>query len=163
MSDDRLFASNHAIGRKWYYINIFILCILTLITKYVFENFLIPNIINDFFISFANYTLYFIYFIYLITFFSLIERRLYDISGSRESSVYKNISAIMGFTIFLQISVIIIPYTSIKSYISPDLLLPITYIFDFIFLIITFILGLIKGQISNLSFKEFRRRNQYKI
>ena len=103
MSDDRLFASNNAIGRKWYFINILILIIITYITKQVFTQHIIPNVVSDVYEIIAKGILYFAYIIYLITFFALIDRRLYDICGTREKKGYKNTSAILKFAIFCQV------------------------------------------------------------
>ena len=55
MSDDRLFASNNAIGRKWYFLNIVILSVITLITKYIFEDHIIPNVTAN--IMYAKYSI----------------------------------------------------------------------------------------------------------
>ena len=95
MSDDRLFASNNAIGRKWYFLNIIILTIITLVTKYIFEDHIFPNVTTEVYEIIAKGILYFAYIIYAVTFFALIERRLYDAVGSREKQGYKNTSGFL--------------------------------------------------------------------
>ena len=91
MSDDRLFASNNAIGRKWYFINLFILAVVSFFTNLVFTDYIIPNVTTDVYNIIAKGILYFLFLIYLITFFALIDRRLYDVFGTREVKGYKNI------------------------------------------------------------------------
>lgn len=99
MSDDRLFATNTPIGRKWYYLNLLILSGITTVTYFFFTKKVIPGIEGADHITIANWILYFFLFSYFITFLSLIDRRLYDASGSRSKGLYKNISPVITFLI----------------------------------------------------------------
>lgn len=163
MSDDRLFASNNAIGRKWYYINIAILAIITVITEYAFTEYIIPNVKTEVYDIIAHWMMYFAYTIYLITFFALIDRRLYDICGARDTKGYANTSAVLKLAVCFQIIIIVAQATGINPSINYDLLQGIAWILDGIFLIIAFLLGFFKGKISNLTFGEYKERLKYKL
>ncbi len=162
MSDDRLFASNNAIGRKWYFLNMIILAIITIATQYGFDTYILPNVRTEVYEIIATWTLYIAYIIYLVTFFSLIERRLYDISAARDSSTYKNVSAILKFTVCFQLLIIVGQHCEVDIPVSYDLLQIIAWIFDGIFLFIAFILGFINGKISNMTYEEYKNQIKYK-
>ena len=115
MSDDRLFASNNAIGRKWYFLNLIILSVIVTFTHLLFKDHIIPHVISDVYVIIAKGFLYLAYIVYLITFFALIERRLYDITGTRDSKAYRNISSILTFAVF-SIGLEIFCRLKIKSY-----------------------------------------------
>jgi len=161
MSDDRLFASNNAIGRKWYYINLIILTIIASVTNYIFLNHIIPNVTSDVYEIIAKGIMYFLYIIYLITFFALIDRRLYDICGTRESKGYRNTSAVLGLAVFVQIVSIYCAWQKPPIQIPYEIIDFAAMIFDMLFFLIVFIIGLIKGKISNLSYEEYRKKIKY--
>ena len=161
MSDDRLFASNQAIGRKWYYINIVLLVIIAYITNYVIKQIIYPSVTTDFYIAFTKGVLYFAYFIFIITFFALIERRLYDLSGSRSSKTYKNIFQILEIIVIYQAAILILPYINIEIPIDINQLQQIANIFDIIFLVITFLIGFKRGKISCLTKEEYKNKLKY--
>lgn len=161
MSDDRLFASNNAIGRKWYFLNMIILSVITLITKYVFENHIIPNVTTEVYELIAQGILYFAYIIYAVTFFALIERRLYDAVGTREKNGYKNTAGFLQFAVVFQIAIILINVLNINIPVSVDLLQSIAWITNSIFAFIVLILCFLKGQISNLTYDEYRKKIKY--
>lgn len=161
MSDDRLFASNNAIGRQGYITNIIILAIITLATKFTFDNFILPNVKTDAYYDISNGIAIIIYVIYLITFFSLIDRRLYDATGSRGKNSYKVVSQFLFLTVIFQALIIVVKIFSIDIAVNPETLQSVAWIFDFIFLIIVFALSFFKGQITNLSYEEYRKKIKY--
>ncbi len=162
MSDDRLFASNNAIGRKWYFLNLITLAFITIATQYFFDNHIITNVKTEVYEIITTWTLYIIYVIYIVTFFSLIERRLYDISATRDSSIYKNFSAILKFAVCFQLLVIIGQHCEIQVGISYNVLQYIAYFFDGIFIFIAFIIGFINGKISNMTYEQYKNQIKYK-
>ncbi len=162
MSDDRLFASNNAIGRKWYFINIVILGIITLFTNVIFQNYIIPNARTETYEWVAKIILYFVFAIYLITFFALIDRRLFDVSGERETKLYKNISSILKFIVFVQIIAIYCQWKNPQLPISVASITSFATFLDVIFLLIVILLGFFKGKITNLTYDEYKRRTRYK-
>lgn len=161
MSDDRLFASNNAIGRKWYFLNIIILSIITLITKFVFEDHIFPNVTTEVYEIIAKGILYFAYIIYTVTFFALIERRLYDATGSREKKSYRNTSAILQFAVILQLAILIAKATNMTLPVDIELLQLVAWFFNGIFALIVVILCFMKGQISNLTYEQYRNKIKY--
>lgn len=161
MSDDRLFASNNAIGRKWYFINLIILTIIAYIVQYIFTDHIIPNVVSDVYEIIAKGILYFAYLIFLITFFALIERRLYDVCGKRDSNGYKNTSAVLKFAIFLQILALYCEWQNPTWFVPNELVTLAAMVFDIIFFVIIFILAFLKGSISNLSYEEYRKKIKY--
>lgn len=163
MSDDRLFASNNAIGRKWYYINILILAILTAVTELTFREYIIPNIKSDVYELIAKGMMYFAYVIYLITFFALIDRRLYDICGERDTKGYTKVSSILKFTVCFQLLILVCRFLSIDLPVSLDMLQGIAWIFNGIFLAIVFILGFFKGKISSMTYEQYKNKIKYKV
>ena len=161
MSDDRLFASNNAIGRKWYFLNIVILSVITLITKYIFDDHIIPNVTTEVYEIIAQGILYFAYIIFAVTFFALIERRLYDAVGTRERSGYKNTSSFLQLAVFFQLAVLFINKQNISIPISVDVLQLIAWALNGLFLLIVLVLCFLKGQISNLTYDEYRKKVKY--
>lgn len=161
MSDDRLFASNNAIGRKWYILNIVILAVITVITRNVFMDYIIPNVKTEVYAIIASGMMYFAYLIYIITFFALIDRRLYDACGVRDNKEYKNTSAVLKFAVCFQVLILVGQACNIKLAISYELLQGIAWLFNAIFLIITFCLGFVKGKISNLTYEEYKNKIKY--
>lgn len=161
MSDDRLFASNNAIGRKWYYINLVILTVIASCTQFVFLDYIIPNVTSDVYEIIAKGIMWFAYIIYLITFFALIDRRLYDICGTRECKGYRNTSAILGLAVFMQILSIYCAWQKPQISIPYEFIDFAAMILDILFFAIVFIIGLIKGKISNLSYEEYRKKIKY--
>lgn len=161
MSDDRLFASNNAIGRKWYFLNLIILAFLFVVTDLLFKKYVIPHTTTETYTQIAQGMLYFAYLIYIVTFFALIERRLFDITGDRDSKFYKNISGIMKLIVVIQIIVMIFRQLSISLPLSNELIWLIIMIADSIFLLLTIAIGFIKGKISNLTYEEYKKKIKY--
>ena len=161
MSDDRLFASNNAIGRKWYCINIIILTLIAFVTQYIFTEHIIPNVITDVYVIISKGMLYFLYLIFLITFFALIERRLFDICGTRDTHGYKNTSSILKFAVFWQIFLLYCQWQKPQIPISYSTIEFIAMVMDLIFLAIVFSLCFIKGKISCLTYDEYRKKIKY--
>lgn len=161
MSDDRLFASNNAIGRKWYYINLILLTIIAYATQIIFTQHIIPNVKTDVYDLIAQGILYFTYIIFLITFFALIDRRLFDICGTREAKGYKNTASVLKFAVFCQLFSLYCQWKKPSLPISYDLVDFIAMIMDIIFFTIVIILGFIKGKISCLSYDEYRKKIKY--
>ncbi len=161
MSDDRLFASNNAIGRRWYFLNLIILSLIAAGTHLLFKDHIIPNVTSDVYEIIAKGFLYLAYIIYLVTFFALIERRLYDVTGTRDSKTYRNISSILTFAIF---SIGLEIFCRLKN---PNIPIPAEVITGCATIMgpvfILFVIGLIfpKGTISNLSYEEYRRKIKY--
>lgn len=162
MSDDRLFASNNAIGRRWYFLNMIILAVISFVTYKVFTDYITPNIANESYVSITNWILYFAYLIYLITFFALIERRLFDVCGRRDTQGYKTVSLILQLIILFQIITLAVSWFQINIPISLQDLQQIAGFLGIVFLGIIFFLGFIKGKISNLSYEEYRKQIKYK-
>lgn len=161
MSDDRLFASNNAIGRQGYVTNIIILAIIVLATKFTFDNYILPNVKTDAYYDISNGIALIIYVIYLITFFSLVDRRLYDATGSRGKTSYKVVSQFLFLTVVYQALIIAVNIFSIDIPVSTEALQSVAWIFDFIFLTAVFALSFFKGQITNLTYEEYRRKVKY--
>ena len=161
MSDDRLFASNNAIGRKWYFINLFILAVVSFFTNLVFTDYIIPNVITEVYSLIAKGILYFLFLIYLITFFALIDRRLYDVFGTREVKEYKNISGFLSFVVIFQLIVIICKWKAVAVPISIEILEVCAAVLDLLFMFIIFVLGFFKGKISNLTYEQYRKKIKY--
>ncbi len=161
MSDDRLFASNNAIGRKWYFINFFVLAGIFVVTNYVFQQYIYPYVTSEAYLKIAKFVHLVLYIIYLVTLFALIERRLYDSCGTRDTNAYKNVSGIMTLSIILQAAVILHQWKHIPIPLSEDLIYGIGIIAMVVFLFISFILCFIPGKISNLSYDEYRKKIKY--
>ena len=161
MSDDRLFASNNAIGRKWYFINIFTLTVIAYITQLIFTQHIIPNVVSEVYEIIAKGMLYFAYIIFLITFFALIDRRLYDICGTRETKGYKNTSSVLKLAVFCQILSLYCQWQKPSIPISYATIDFVAMVMDIVFFIIIFVLGFLKGQISNLTYNEYRKKIKY--
>ena len=161
MSDDRLFASNNAIGRKWYFLNLIILTILIIVTEFIFKKYIIPHTTTEVYKQIAYGMLYLAYLFYAITFFALIDRRLYDITGDRNSNVYKNTAGVMKLIVLLNLIVIFFEHFSVKLPVSYETQWLIIAVSNTIFIIMTLILGLFKGKISNLSYEEYKKKIKY--
>ncbi len=162
MSDDRLFASNNAIGRKWYFLNLIILAVIVVATKFGFDDYIFPNVRTEVYELMAQWTLYILYGVYLITFFALVERRLYDICGERDTDKYKNLSAILQFAVLFQIFAVVIPNCEVQLPVSDDVLQYIAYFFDGIFALTALFIGFVKGKISNMTYEEYKNQLKYK-
>lgn len=161
MSDDRLFASNNAIGRRWYFLNLIILAVITVGTHMLFTKHIIPNVTTDVYEIIAKGFLYLAHTIYLITFFALIERRLYDVTGTRDSKTYRNISSIMTLAIFSVGFEIFCRLKNPSTPIPPEIISGLANIMAPVFALIVFGLIFPKGNISNLSYEEYRRKIKY--
>ena len=161
MSDDRLFASNNAIGRKWYVINIVLLALITGLTHTIFTDYIIPNVTTDIYALIAEGILYFLYLIFLITFFALIERRLYDVSGIRDAKRYKITSSILKFAVIVQIISYYCHWKKPTLPIQYSTIDFIAMIMGIVFFIIVFSLMFIKGKISGLTYEEYRKKIKY--
>lgn len=151
MTDDRIFASNNAIGRKFYVGNIIILIIVFIVTNKVFEKYIFPYTTDETYLKIAQCFSWVIYLIYVVTLFSLVDRRLYDICGTRDSGVYKNISGFLTFSIVVQLIALINYYQNIIPMISKQTLSGIGILFAGIYTFIMFILAFLKGKISTSS------------
>ncbi len=161
MSDDRLFASNNAIGRKWYFINIIILCVITAVTQVFFNNYIFTNVKSEEYLLIADIIRYFIYIVYLVTFFSLIDRRLFDIAGDRRNNKYKSVSGILSFCIAFQLAILVLPFFKIGAALPLEVLQQLAIFTDLIFLIIVFAIGFIRGTISNMTYEEYKNKIKY--
>lgn len=161
MSDDRLFASNNAIGRKWYFLNLIILAFIATGTHILFTDHIIPNVVSDTYEIIATGFLYLAYIVYLVTFLALIERRLYDITGTRDSNVYRNISSILtlavfsvGLEVFCRLNNPSLPFPQ-------EIITKSAMILGSIFIFCVFCFLFPRGNISNLSYEEYRKKIKY--
>ena len=161
MSDDRLFASNNAICRKWYFANILILAAIAYGTFLTFEHYIIPNVTTDVYVIIADGIMYFLFTIYLITFFALIDRRLFDVFGARDQKGYSNTTAFLKLAIFIQLFVIVGPIFNWEPPVSYDFLQNIAWLFDAAFVLIVVFIGFIKGKISSLTYEEYKKKLKY--
>lgn len=161
MSDDRLFASNGAIGRKFYFINFVVLFLIAFATHYVFQNYIIPNAQDATYKIIATYIEYFVYLIYVITAFSLVDRRLYDVAGGRRNSTYTNIAAIFSLILIANIVLFLLQNTPVTFPIPASDVQYYTDILNKIGLVLVVGIGLWKGQITNLSFAEYKHKIKY--
>lgn len=146
MSDDRLFSSNNAIRRKWYFLNLLFLAIIIVVVCVVFTSYVIPKALTEDYYIISTWVYYFILFSLTITFFSLIDRRLYDISGSRDKGLYKQLEPIFVFSILVNIFIwcwegfhwdINLPFPLFKT---------IANILLGVFVVLTIAIGFIKGK-----------------
>ena len=163
MSDDRLFASNNAIGRKWYYLNMIILAIITYATQHIFENYIIPFVATEFYDLFAKIVLYFLYVMYLITFFALVERRLYDACGNREGALYRKVGDFLKFVAGYQILVLILNHIESAQTLPLPFMQDIATLLDGCFILVALFIGLLKGKVSCLTMEEYKKRDRYKL
>ena len=161
MSDDRLFASNNAIGRKWYFLNLVILTLIAGGTYFLFEDHIIPNVTTEVYELIAKGFLYFAYLIYTVTFFALIERRLYDVCGTRDSNGYRNTSAILTFSIFAVGVELFCQWKQPNIPIPTEIITLFATVMGIIFVAIMVILMFLKGSISNLTYEQYRRKIKY--
>ena len=161
MSDDRLFASNNAIGRKWYALNLLILSLIAGGTHYLFNEHIIPHVTTDVYELIAKGFLYFAYLIYTVTFFALIERRLYDVTGTRDSKGYRNTSSILTLSIFAVGLGLFCKWKNFSTPIPEEIITLSAHVLGVIFVLIMIILLFMKGSISNLSYEQSRRKIKY--
>lgn len=162
MSDDRLFTSNNAIGRKWYYLNLIILSALTYAVHLLFQYIIIPNTATEVYTQIAIGASYFVYIFLLITFFALVERRLYDVCEKRDSQLYKTASLLIKIVILFQIAVIALNWFPSGFQFDIYSLQNIATVLDFGFLIFVFAIGLFKGKITNVSKSDYKKRDKYR-
>ena len=156
MSDDRLFASNNAIGRKWYALNLLILSVIAGGTHYLFNEHIIPHVTTDVYELIAKGFLYFAYLIYTVTFFALIERRLYDVTGTRDSKGYRNTSSILTLSIFAVGLELFCKWKNFSTPIPEEIITLSAHVLGVIFVLL-----FMKGSISNLSYEQYRRKIKY--
>ncbi len=149
MADDKIYASNNAINRRFYIGNIIILLIVYLITYKVFEKYIFPYATDESYLKIAHYFSWFLYILYVITLFSLVDRRLYDICGTRDSNVYKNISNFLTTIITILIAAFINHYFAFIPIIQEQTVSMIGMAAAWIYLFIMFILSFIRGKISS--------------
>ena len=161
MSDDRLFVSNNPIGKKGYFINLIILGIIIFLTNFCFTNYVFPHTKTNEYNLIAQIIMYFLYLVYIITLLSLIDRRIYDITGDRNSSKYKLLSKVVSLLLLYEIIVFILNFYFANLPINFNILNFIGVIFFFIFSLITIILVFFKGKISEQTYKEYQNRKKY--
>ena len=161
MSDDRLFASNNAIGRKWYILNLIILAFIVVGTHILFTKHIIPNVVSDTYEIIATGFLYLAYIIYTITFFALIERRLYDITGTRDSNAYRNTSSLLTLSVFAVALEIFCRLKNPSLPFSQEIVTNSALILGSVFIACVFGFIFPKGSISNLSYEEYRKKIKY--
>ena len=161
MSDDRLFATNNPIGRKWYFINIIILIAITIGTNYVLNEHILPSVTSEFYNSIGKLIRYLLNGTFAITLLSLIDRRTYDVFGTRDSGGYKFISAIITIAALLWVFVIYYIHKHPQLFISEELFYNIVMFVSIAFILV--VIGLIfpKGKMSNLSYEEYRNKIRY--
>lgn len=151
MTDDRIFASNNAIGRKFYVGNIIILIFVFAATIKIFEKYVFPFTTDETYLKIAQCFSWVIYLIYVVTLFSLVDRRLYDICGTRDSGVYKNISGFLTVSIVIQLIALVNYYKNIIPFIPQQTISGIGVLFAGIYTFIMFVLAFLKGKISTSS------------
>ena len=142
--DGRLFSANSPIGRFWYYINLFILAFLAVAAHIGILNYVLPAANTAYHIPIKT-ILYFIYFILAVTLFMLLDRRIFDIAGGRDSGAYQIMSKISSLVIFLLIlsAAAYFKIINIPAEYSSMLIIPF-----WIFIFMIFLLGLIPGKIT---------------
>ena len=141
--DTRLFSANNPIGRLWFFINIVILAILAVATRIAIVEYIIP-IAKDSYIFTLKAILYFAYFIYVLTFFMLIDRRLYHVCGTKDSNVYTVVSKIIGtFVLFMVVFLILAGVMNYKGASLPPSFHQLSVTATGIFTLFVFILGII--------------------
>lgn len=161
MSDDRLFASNNAIGRKGYIINLITLAAITYATNRVFDKYIFPFVTDEVYHLIAKVIFFFLIIIYAITLLSLVDRRAYDICGTRDSGIYKNISGFFTLFVLILAIVVINHFKNIITFIPNDMLETAGTFSIFAILFIIFILSFFKGQFSNLTFDQYKKKTKY--
>lgn len=142
IEDTRLFSANNPIGRLWYFINLFALAFLAVGVHLAITQYILPSVTPSFTLP-IKVILYFSYIIFTITFFMLIDRRLYDVCGSRDSQGYRFVSKIINLIIILFILAIIAFFTG--SNFAP-MFYQIIEVSTGVFGILVLILGLIPGK-----------------
>ncbi len=163
MSDDRLFASNNAIGRKWFFFNIIILFFISAATTFIFNNFIIPDVRTQDYLVIAKTMLAFLNMVYIVTFLSLVDRRVFDILGDRESIIYKILFAFVFIVLLFNLYVYAIRSGFLpQGFWTIQQAFEITFMLNLLFCFIIIIICFVKGRISNISFDEYSRRIRYK-
>ena len=161
MSDDRLFATNNPIGRKFFIINIIMLILITIGTNYLFNQYIMPEVKSEFYDKVANVMRYLINGAYVITLFALVDRRLFDICGTRSHLGYKIGSNIIIISAFWWLFEVVYLHTSFNLPIPPEAIYFIGYLFVIISLFVIFIISFPKGKISGLSYEEYRKKIKF--
>lgn len=141
IEDTRLFSANNPIGRLWYYINIVILALLTIGVHIGINEYILPSV-NESYRLPITIILIFAYIFFIITFFMLIDRRLYDIFGSRDAQGYTIISKITGLFVLSVVLAVIAFFTGFHL----EVFYRVFEICACVFAILVFILGLIPGK-----------------
>ena len=161
MSDDRLFVSNNAIGRKWYFINLILLGGIIYGAHWGFTNYVLQNTTTEDYAFIAKFIEYFVYILLGITFLTLIDRRLYDVAGDRRNNKYKNFQSTIILCLFMLIVPFISANTQFKLPVDDVVMQQISYVFLGLFAFLTIVIGLFKGEISNLSYEKYRQKIKY--
>jgi len=145
IEDKRLFSFNNPIGRMWFFINICLLSLLTASVYFVMQ-YAAPFVNTSFKLPF-KILIYFTAFLLFVTYAALLHRRVYDITGSKDSKSYSSFSSITGI-----LSLMLAAGLFNKS-INPglhDVLDILTVISALSFLLITVIILFIPGKsVSN--------------
>ena len=162
MSDDRLFVSNNAIGRKWYFLNLLILAAITYGTYFLFNNLIIPNITSEDYQIITPWIMYFFMAVYAVTLLSLIDRRLFDIFETRDAKGYRRISVIITLTVIFQLFTLYCNWKNPVLPVSNETLFVIAGFLDTILGFIVFLIIFIKGKISNLTYEQYKKKTKYK-
>lgn len=145
MEDRSLFSANNPIGRVWYFINLFILGIIVAFIHIGIKYILLPKANASYELA-IQCILYFAYIFFIMTFFMLIDRRLYDIFESRDSNVYNLVSKIIGafVTIYFLFGIAFAVGINIS-----EIFYSILYTVTILFALLVFILGFIPGKLTH--------------
>ena len=73
-----------------------------------------------------------------------------------------NFIIVIKFIVLYQIAIIALRWFEIGSSLPLEQMQSIATLLDIVFLFIVFILGLIKGKISNLTYIEYKKKDKYK-
>jgi hypothetical protein len=161
MSDDRLFASNNAIGRIAYVKNLIMLAIITFVTNYIFTKYVFPFVTDEVYFIISKIIHGFLMFVYFITLLSLVDRRLFDICEKRDSFLYKNLSGIFTLTVVIVLVVILHIKKNIITFLPAELIYNVGMIALLLFSFMVLIISLFKGKISNLSYQDYKKKSKY--
>lgn len=160
MSSNEIFEINRAIGRKGYILNVLLLVICAIITNCTFTNYFLVHAKTDTAIQILNMVKYFLYFVYLMLFFSLINRRLSDITGDTDNKQYKRFTSFFGFVISFQIICIILKTFSLPFLIDIDNMQQFAYCLDCAYLLAAFLLIFPKSKQDKASTPPLSIRNK---
>ena len=161
MSDDRLFASNNAIGRKGYIINLITLAALTYATNRIFVKSIFPFVTDEVYFLIAKILFFFLMIVYSITLLALVDRRIYDVCGKRDCALYKNLSGTFNFFVIVLV-IVLVQYLKNFKTIIPQNILEASGIFSILALaFIIFVLSFLKGKISNMTFDNYKKKDKY--